>query len=167
MTADAADLRILALLQSDARLTAPQLAARTGESAAAVRRRVARLEQSGVIRRYKVVLDPAILGFAVRAFVFVRRSRTSAREDVLAAIVAMPEVVACHIVSGEHDFLVELLTRDMQHFADATLQRLAEIPGVVDHRTTFAISTLVSEGDLPLHDRHRNSERTTPAADAE
>lgn len=156
MIADAADLRILALLQSDARLGASQIAARTGESAVAVRRRIARLEVSGAIRRYKALLDPAKLGFAVRAFVFVRRSRTSAREAVLAAIVGMPEVVACHVVSGEYDFLVELLTRDMQHFADATLKRLAEIPGVVDHRTTFVITTLVSEGDVPLQSQLRH-----------
>lgn len=150
MIADTADLQLLALLQSDARLTAPQLAARTGESPAAIRHRIDRLQEAGAIRRYKAVLDPATLGFAIRAFVFVRRSRTSTREAVLAAIVAMPEVVACHVVSGEHDFLIELLTRNMQHFAEATLERLAEIPGVVDHRTIFAITTLLSEGDLPL-----------------
>jgi Lrp/AsnC family leucine-responsive transcriptional regulator len=144
------DLKILALLQGDARLTIHAIAAATGASAAACQRHLTKIEAGGVIAGYRAVLDAQTLGLVLRAFVFVRRSREAHRQTVLDAILALPEVVACHVISGEHDFLLEIVARDMQHFADATLGQLAAIPGIVDHRTTFAISSLRIGGPLPI-----------------
>lgn len=145
-----ADMALLRLLQSDGRISSESAAVALGVSKATAKKRIASLEQGGWIRRYKAVINAYRVGFTVRAFVAVRRTRESHRDEIALALSAIPEVIACHVVSGEYDFYVEILARDMDHFARVTLDGIGKIPGVYDHRSTFAIQTVKIDGDLPL-----------------
>jgi Lrp/AsnC family transcriptional regulator, leucine-responsive regulatory protein len=104
---DEVNRRLLGLLAEDPRLTASELARRVGMSAPAVRERIARLEQAGVIRGYRLDIDPAAVGLPVAAWVRVRPGPGQLpRIAVLAAQV--PEVSECHRISGEDCFLLKV-----------------------------------------------------------
>src|SRR5687768_4698289 len=112
---DAIDLRILSALQQDGRLTNQELADKVGLSPSPCLRRVRRLERDGFIRAYRAVLDRESVGLGLTVFVDIkveRHSRDNAKalQDTLAI---MPEVVACHMVSGTADFIVEIVVPDL------------------------------------------------------
>ncbi|MEY2619438.1 MAG: hypothetical protein RL522_2440 [Pseudomonadota bacterium] len=147
---DATDLKVLDLLQKDGRLANRDLAQIINLSPTPCLRRVSQLKEAGYIRGYRAVLDPAMLGFTLRAFLSLKRSRDSDREKLTEQIIAIPEVQACHVVSGEYDFLVELLARDMDDYARIAIGHISELPGIHDIRTTFSIIPLKTIGVLPL-----------------
>jgi Lrp/AsnC family transcriptional regulator, leucine-responsive regulatory protein len=149
---DRTDRRILSLIQADAHLSNKEVAKKVNLSPTPCLRRIGLLEQAGYIRRYKAVLDPAKLGYGIRAFLTIKRSRESHRETVWERITVIPEVIACHVVSGEFDLLVELVARDMDHYGQLTLGNISMIEGVHDLRSTFSIAALKTDGNLPLSD---------------
>ena len=147
---DRIDRRILMLLQKDARLPNKEIARAVNLSPTPCLRRLNMLEEAGYITRYKAVLDPAQLGYSIHAFLSLKRSRDSSREEVSRQIMAIPEVLSCHVVSGEFDLLVELVARDMDDYARITIDNIAEMPGIYDLRTTFSIRALRRDGELPV-----------------
>ncbi len=114
-TLDRTDRRLLAALQDDARLTVAELAERVALSTSPCWRRVRRLEQAGYIEGYHAHLSAAKLGYGITAFVSVVMG--SHTQDVArafeAAVQDIPQVVACHNVSGEYDFLLEVVATDL------------------------------------------------------
>src|SRR5437588_2559926 len=108
---DAIDCRIVAALQADGRLSNVELAERVGLSASPCLRRVKRIEREGYIEAYRAMLGRGRIGLGLTVFVGVKiDGHADARADALQeAIVAMPEVVACHIVSGLSDYLLEVV----------------------------------------------------------
>jgi Lrp/AsnC family leucine-responsive transcriptional regulator len=147
---DQIDLKVLDLLQKDGRLANKDLARIVNLSPTPCLRRVGQLTQAGYIRGYRAILDPAKLGFTLRAFLSLKRSRDSDRDKLVEQILAIPEVQACHVVSGEFDFLVELLARDMDDYGRIAIGHISELPGIYDLRSTFSIVPLKTEGGLPL-----------------
>src|SRR5262245_37618545 len=111
---DRMDRRILRLLQEDGRVSNKDLASKINLSSTPCLRRVGMLEKSGVIERYKAILDPERLGYTIRAFIQVTRRRELSREAVWNEVLAIPEVISCHVVSGESDLLLEVVARDMK-----------------------------------------------------
>jgi Lrp/AsnC family leucine-responsive transcriptional regulator len=111
---DAVHLRLLAELSDDARLSLAELGRRVGLSAPAVGERLARLEAAGVIRGYRLDIDPRAIGYALGAIV---RIRPNARELASVAEVARrtPEVVECHRVTGEDCYYLRVTVRDVEH----------------------------------------------------
>src|ERR1700749_3710433 len=105
---DAVDLKILAELQSEARIPNIALAEKVGLSPSPCSRRVRILEDAGVIESYRAIIDRNALGLSVTAFASVRVERHSQENanSFIAAIRDMPEVIACHLVSGDSDFLL-------------------------------------------------------------
>lgn len=149
---DAIDVRILRELQADARLPNLTLAERVGLSPSPCSRRVKLLEEAGVIEGYRAVLNRAAidLGLTVFAGIRVERHTHENAEAFVAAVLAIDEVVACHLVSGDADFLLEVVVRDMAAYEGAVLRRLLELPAVRDIRTSFAMKTYRAGGPLPL-----------------
>ncbi len=147
---DRTDRRILTRIQANGRLTNKQLAELVNLSPTPCLRRVNLLEQAGYIERYRAVLRPAKLGYTIRAFLTIKRTRESHRETVWQRMLAIPEVIACHVVSGDFDLLVEVVARDMEHYANLTLKTITSIDGVHDLRSTFSIQALKTDGDLPI-----------------
>src|ERR1700704_6426429 len=114
---DAIDCRIVAALQADGRLTNIDLADRVGLSPSPCLRRVKRLERDGFIEAYRAVLRRNRIGLGFSVVVGVKIEH-HANEQALAfekIVLAMPEVVACHLVSGEADYFLEIVVPDLEH----------------------------------------------------
>jgi Lrp/AsnC family transcriptional regulator, leucine-responsive regulatory protein len=149
---DAIDGRILAALQADGRLSNLQLADRVGLSASPCLRRVRRLERDGYIEGYRAMLARERIGLGLTVFLGVKidghaNARAVSFED---AVVAMPEVIACHMVSGESDYLLEVVVADIAHYQRFLVGRLFDMPIVREVRSNFAIQTLKAAAPLPL-----------------
>jgi len=149
---DAIDRRILAALQREARLTNVQLAEEVGLSPSPCLRRVRLLEQAGVIAGYHARLERDALGLGLTVFVGIKveRHRDEAAERFRDAVQAVPEIVSCHLVSGEADFLLQVVVPDLAAYERLLLRTLLKLPGVRDVRSNFAIQTVKAEGRLPL-----------------
>ncbi len=149
---DRTDRAILRELQRDGRIANVDLAEKVALSPSACLRRTKALEADGVISGYRAELDRTALRLGITVFVSLRvaqHSRETSRliEDRLTAI---PAVVACHLVSGEADFLVEAVLPDLAAYETLLLDKILAIEPVTDARSTFAIRTLLSRGALPL-----------------
>ena len=149
---DAIDCRIIAALQADGRLSNVELAERVGLSPSPCLRRVKRLEQDGTIEAYRAMLGRSRLGLGLTVFVGVKIEphadpRAEAFQD---AIVALPEIVACHMVSGEADYLLEVVVPDLQHYQRFLVGKLLNLPMIREVRSNIAIQTFKSGAPLPL-----------------
>jgi Lrp/AsnC family transcriptional regulator, leucine-responsive regulatory protein len=149
---DRYDIAILRELQSDARLTNTELAARIGLSAAPTWRRVKRLEEQGVITGYRAEIDRRKIGLGVLAFVRLdaERNNSAATQALEDAIRARPEVMACHYISGTGTFELHVVVTDLDAFSRLTLEVLFKLPNVKDLHTSFSLGEVKTGGVLPL-----------------
>ncbi|MBL8347886.1 MAG: Lrp/AsnC family transcriptional regulator [Rubrivivax sp.] len=151
-TLDRYDIAILGELQRDARLTNAELASRIGLSAAPTWRRVRWLEEQGYITGYRAEIDRRKIGLGVLAFVRVDAERnnahaTRALED---AIRALPEVIACHYISGAGTFELHVVARDLDAFSRWSMATLFKLPNVKDLHTSFSLGEVKAGAALPL-----------------
>lgn len=149
---DAIDRRIIAALQANARLSNIALAARVGLSPSPCLRRVRRLERDGIIEAYRAVLQRRRVGLGFSAFVTVKidghaNERAEAFEK---AVLAMPEIVACHLTSGEVDYVLEVVAPDLEHYQQFLVGKLLALSSVREVRSNIALQTLKSGASLPL-----------------
>jgi Lrp/AsnC family transcriptional regulator, leucine-responsive regulatory protein len=149
---DTIDCRIVAALQADGRLTNLELADRVGLSPSPCLRRVKRLEREGYIAGYRAILQRNRLSLGLTVFVGVKigghaNVEAEAFQD---AAVAMTEVVACHLVSGEADYLLEVVVPDLEHYQQFLVNKLLALPIVREVRSNIAIQTLKAGAPLPL-----------------
>jgi Lrp/AsnC family transcriptional regulator, leucine-responsive regulatory protein len=149
---DRYDVLILAQLQQDARLSNTELAARIGLSAAPTWRRVKRLEEQKFITGYRAELDRRKIGLGVLAFVRVdaERNTGSATRVLEEAIRALPEVIACHYISGAGTFELQVMATDLEAFSKFSIQTLLNLPNVKDIHTSFSLGEVKAGGALPL-----------------
>ncbi|WP_097461458.1 Lrp/AsnC family transcriptional regulator [Mangrovitalea sediminis] len=149
---DRFDQKILEALQKNGRLTNVELAEEIGLSPSPCLRRVRALEKSGVIKRYGAVLDRDEVGLGLTVFVGVKVERHNDREAAVfrEAVESLPEVVAAHLVSGESDFLLQVVVPDLRAYERFLTGTLLKLPGVSDIRSNFAIQTVKQESPLPL-----------------
>ena len=149
---DAIDRRIVAELQADARLSNVELADRVGLSASPCLRRVKRLETAGYIEGYRAALRRERVGLGFCVFLGVKIDG-HANERALTferAVTAMPEVIACHLVSGETDYFLEVVVPDLEHYQRFLVGKLLNLPTVREVRSNIAIQTLKAGAALPL-----------------
>jgi len=149
---DAIDCRIVAALQEDGRLTNIDLADKVGLSPSPCLRRVKRLERDGYIEAYRAVLRRESVGLGFSVFVGVKIDG-HANDKAMAfekAVVAMPEIVACHLVSGDADYFLEIVVPDLDHYRRFLIEKLLELPIVREVRSNIAIQTLKAGAPLPL-----------------
>jgi Lrp/AsnC family leucine-responsive transcriptional regulator len=149
---DAIDCRIVASLQADGRLSNIELAARVGLSPSPCLRRVKRLERDGYIDAYRAVLQRERIGLGFSVFIGVK-IEGHANDQALAfekAVLAMPEVVAFHLVSGEVDYFLEVVVPDLEHYRQFLITKLLELSIVREVRSNIAIQTLKAGAPLPL-----------------
>jgi Lrp/AsnC family transcriptional regulator, leucine-responsive regulatory protein len=149
---DSIDHRILSALQRDGRLTNVQLANEVGLSPSPCLRRVRILENAGVIQGYHAMLDREEIGLGLTVFVALRVERHGEQEaaELRVLIQSLQEVVSCHLVSGETDFLLEVAVPDLSAYQHFLLGTLLKYPGVKDVRSNFAIQTMKVQPWLPL-----------------
>ena len=149
---DRTDLRMLAVLQTEGRITNAQLAERVSLSPSACLRRLQRLEGDGVITGYAAQVDPQAVGLGLQAFVRVQLARheAAAVEDFVARVNTWDEVVACHALTGDMDYLMHVYVEDLQHFSRFLLDRLLNAAGVADVNSSFVLRTVKRSPALPL-----------------
>lgn len=138
---DDIDWHILAELQRDGRITNVELAKRVGISAPPCLRRVRHLEERGFIQGYHAKLDQKMLGMGVLAFAMVGLSSQADNDlqSFIGAIESMPEVLECHMLSGEIDFILKCLTPDLESFQDFIINVLTAVPNVDSVKTSLTI----------------------------
>ena len=151
---DVVDKRILAALQQQGRATYDELASAVGLSASATLRRVKRLEEAGVIAGYAALVEPERVGLALTAYINVRLAKVSATgnptDAFAAAVQAWPEVVECVALTGEMDYLLRVLVRDMAHYSRFVMDTLLRHPAVQDCKTSFLMRRLKGTTAVPL-----------------
>ncbi|MCK5747279.1 MAG: Lrp/AsnC family transcriptional regulator [Oricola sp.] len=149
---DETDKKILALLQRDGRLTNAEIAEQVGLSVSAAHRRVKQLEADGVITGYSANVSRAAAGLNVLAYVFVKLDFHT--EEHLAAferqVNLIDEVVSCSAISGGGDYILQVVARDMNAFAEVALKKLVRLPGVKDSSSNFVLSTMKQAAGWPL-----------------
>ena len=153
---DRVDRAILTTLQRDGRIANIDLADAISLSPSACLRRVKALEASGIIEGYRAEVSRAKAGLGLTAFIGLTVEGHS-RETLLQveqALTAIPAVVACHVVSGSDDFMVEVVVRDLADYERVLLDQILAIPAVTQGRTTFAIRTVLNRGPVPLTHWH-------------
>ena len=163
---DKTDRRILAILQTDGRLTNQEVAERVNLSPSPCLRRIRRLEEAGVIRQYVALLDPDKIGLGLLAYVNVRLEKhsdaplsaavhahklvASPRADFAVSVGGWPEVVACYAMTGEMDYLLRVHVGDMQHFSRFMMETLLRHPAVLDVKSSFALQRVKDTTALPI-----------------
>ena len=149
---DAIDWNILALLQSDARISNVELARQVGLSPSPCLNRVRALEVSGYISRYVTLLDAQRVGLKVSVFIQVTLEKQI--EPVLerfeAAIRDRPEVMECYLMTGEADYLLRVVVPDLQALERFILNFLSRVPGVGNIKSSFALKQVKYQTALPL-----------------
>ncbi|HWU04600.1 MAG TPA: Lrp/AsnC family transcriptional regulator [Novosphingobium sp.] len=149
---DHIDRQLLAELQDEGRITNVELAQRVGLTAPPCLRRVRALEEAGVIRGYHADLDGARLGFSITVFALV--SLKSQAEDALRAfedhIRTLPQVRECHMLNGEIDFILKIVSRDLQGFQEFLTSQLTPAPNVASVKTSLTIRTSKQVPGVPL-----------------
>ncbi len=149
---DDIDWKILRELQSDGRVTNVALARRVGISAPPCLRRVRALEEAGIIRSYRALLDEKALGFDLTAFVFIGLS-SQAEADLLAfedKVRGWPIVRACHLASGEIDFILKCVAPDLGAFQSFVIEELTKTPHVESVRTSLVLRRVKDEATVPI-----------------
>ena len=146
------DRKLLEILQAEGRLTNLELAGRVNLSPSACLRRVRALEESGVIRRYAAIVDPGKVGLGLRAFVTVKlEKRGRMPTDAFArAVQDWPEVVGCHSMTGDMDYLLGVHVEDLEHFSRFVMDSLLKHPGVLDVKSSFVLEAVKETTALPL-----------------
>ena len=153
---DKLDRHILRSLQADGRATYDQIAEAVGLSPSAVLRRVKRLEEAHVIDRYVALVRPEAVGLGLTAHVSVRLEKHSdsakrnPMEEFGASVQTWPEVVECAALSGEMDYFLRVLVRDMSAYSRFVMDTLLKHPSVLDCKTSFMLDKVKATTALPL-----------------
>ena len=149
---DSFDVAILGALQRNARASSVAMAEEVHLSPSQVMRRLRRLEQMGVIRSYAALLDPAAIGLRVTAFTSVSLDvqTPETTTEFRAAIGALPAVLECYATTGDADFLLKIVTRDLQAFSELLMHRIMPLEHVRNVRSSIALGEFKSSTELDL-----------------
>lgn len=151
---DETDRHILILLQDDCKLPLTEIGEAVGMSAPSVLERVRKLEQNGVIKGYHALLDARRVGLDLWAFVGVTINFPKSIEGFKREVVALPEVLECHHVTGEHTMLIKIKTKNTASL-ESLLNRVRSLEGVTATQTMVVLSTLAEHNTLPLESRDK------------
>ena len=157
MELDDIDRKILRHLQQNARIPNARLADLVGLSPAPCLRRMRALETSGVINRYVTLVEPSAVGLRVTVFVAIRldlqvRGRLEALEN---AVREWPEVLDCHLMTGDADYLLRVVVADVEAHETFLRTKLTRLEGVASIRSSFALKQVMHSTALPVEPHGR------------
>ena len=147
---DALDLRILDLLQANARITQADIAKAIGLAPSGVLERIRKLEAKGIINGYAALIDPGVLDLRMLAFVAVRSDEVASDDRIAKELAATPEVLEVHHIAGDDCYLVKIRARDAEHLGQLLRTRIGRIAGVRSTRTTIVLETAKETSRLPI-----------------
>ena len=149
---DSFDIAILNQLQANARLSSVAMADAVHLSASQITRRLKRLEDSGVIRRYTALLEPAAMGLGLMAFTSVSldvQTKETAG-DFHQAMQKLPAVLECYSTTGDADFLLKIVARDLASFSDLLMNDIMPLPHVRNVHSSIVLNELKNTTALDL-----------------
>jgi DNA-binding Lrp family transcriptional regulator len=151
---DAADLRLLRAVQRDASVSQAELAAEAGISPSLVSRRLARLKETGVLRAVVGLIEPARVGLSCAAIIRVRlRDHSAANVRAFRDVVQrMKEATFCVMLTGEADYLVKIVARDLPHFQEIVQSKLLRCSAIAHMESSIVLEYLKDTTELPLPD---------------
>ena len=149
---DAIDRRILNMLQEDGRLQNVELARRVGLSPSACLRRVKLLEEAGVIERYVAQINPAMVdaGFTVFSRVWLKSQDEKTVNGFIREVMAMPQVMECHLMAGDCDFLLRVTVADLDAYRQFQIAYLNRIRDVQNVKTDIPMQQIKQSSKIPL-----------------
>jgi Lrp/AsnC family leucine-responsive transcriptional regulator len=149
---DGIDHSILGLLQADGRVSNAEIARRIGLSAPATHARIRRLEEAGVIRQYATLLDRETMGFDMVCFISVslQLHQFDAIERFKELVQDMPEVLECHHITGEFDYLLKAVFRNRDELQEFVVNKLTPIPGMARINTSLVLIEIKATQQLPI-----------------
>jgi DNA-binding Lrp family transcriptional regulator len=149
---DAIDLAILKALQSNARMTNADLAAKVGLSASACSRRLDILDRRGVILGYHAHVSPKALDYKMVAIVHISLSGQFAKTltEFEAAVKRCPNVLVCYLMSGEYDYILRVAARDLEDYERIHRDWLSALPHVVKINSSFALREVIDRPNIGL-----------------
>ena len=149
---DGLDVKILRALQANGKITVNELADQVGLSASPCARRVRLLEQEGVIKGYSAIVDQKKVGLPISAFASIKleRQREEDLDRFAQAVAKWPEVVDCYLMTGERDYLMRIVARDLEAYEQFLKQKLTRLNGVASIETSFALGQVKRSEILPI-----------------
>jgi Lrp/AsnC family transcriptional regulator, leucine-responsive regulatory protein len=155
---DATDRRILQLLQQNGRMTNASLAEAVGLTPTPMLQRIKKLEGRGVILGYTAIVNRNAVGRRTLAYVWVQMAehKLSAHKRFVESIRSFGEVLECHHISGEEDFLLKVVVRDIEEYEEFLLHRLTSIPGIAKVKTNFVMSSPKVTTEIPVDAQSSN-----------
>lgn len=140
MTIDATDRKILGLLIRNARMPFLEIARECGISGAVIHQRVKKMEESGVIRGFRLEVDPRALGYNVSAMIGIRISDPMKNIEIIEGLRKIPEVVECHFVTGKYNIWTRVYCVDHEHLMHTILDHILRVPGISETETFISLS---------------------------
>jgi Lrp/AsnC family leucine-responsive transcriptional regulator len=149
---DGIDRKLLVALQQDARLTTEQLGRRVGLSASPCARRVRLLEAAGVIKGYVAVVDQSKAGLPISVFASIKleRQREEELDRFAEAVARWPEIVDCYLMTGQRDYLLRIVVKDLPAYETFLKQKLTRLEGVASIESSFALGQVKHSTVLPM-----------------
>ncbi|RNJ42315.1 AsnC family transcriptional regulator [Mesorhizobium erdmanii] len=149
---DGIDRKLLVALQEDARLTSEELGRRAGLSPSPCARRVRNLEAAGIIKGYVAVVDQAKVGLPISVFVSIKleRQREEELDRFASAVARWPEIVDCYLMTGQRDYLLRVVVKDLPAYETFLKQKLTRLEGVASIESSFALGQVKQSTVLPV-----------------
>jgi Lrp/AsnC family transcriptional regulator len=148
---DKTDARILEIMQDDASISLVDLAEKVSSSRSAVWRRIQKMQSDGIIKKHTVLLDAAKVGLGVMVFAHVKMQAQN-RESLpgfIEKVRNFPEVMECHTLMGDIDFILKVLVKDVQAYEDFFWNRLSQIDGVREISSSIALTAVKNTASVP------------------
>jgi len=149
---DEIDIKILGILQGNAKITTKELAAAVNLSPTPVFERQKRLENGAYIKKYIAILDAEKLSNSLLVFCNIRLKKHSGEcgKHFIKAVAEIKEVVECYNISGDYDFMMKIYVRDMKHYQDFVLNTLGSIDSIGSLHSNFVIAEIKSTHEIPI-----------------
>jgi Lrp/AsnC family leucine-responsive transcriptional regulator len=149
---DAIDRKIIAAIQIDGKITAQEFANRVGLSASPCARRLRLLEEAGIIKGYTAIIDQKKAGLPISAFASIKleRQREEDLDRFAQAVTRWPEVVDCYLMTGQRDYLMRIVVRDLEAYERFIKEKLTRLKGIASIETSFALDQVKRSEALPL-----------------
>ena len=149
---DDIDRKIIAAIQVDGKITTQELADKVGLSASPCARRVRLLEQSGIIKGYTAVIDQKKAGLPISAFASIKleRQREEDLDRFSQAVTRWPEVLDCYLMTGQRDYLLRIVVRDLDAYEEFLKDKLTRLDNVASIESSFALKQVKRSEILPL-----------------
>lgn len=149
---DEIDRKILGILQTNAHATSEQLSEQVGLSPSPCARRVRNLEATGVIRSYVAVVDQLKVGLPISVFASIKleRQREEELDRFAKAVQRWPEIVECYLMTGQRDYLLRIVVKDLQAYEAFLKRTLTRLEGVASIESSFALGQVKHAQPLPI-----------------